>query len=173
MEGYIGQIKIFAGNYAPVDWAFCDGQALQIQEYMELYSLFGTTYGGDGTTTFGLPDLRGRIPVHLNTAAQWQLGNQVGNEQETLSVTQIPSHIHPMQASNHSRSIQTVEGSMVCNTSPINFYKNQASSPDKETSLSPEAVDSTGNGLPHYNLMPYLCINFIVCLKGVYPLHGL
>ncbi|MFA7185370.1 MAG: tail fiber protein [Victivallales bacterium] len=169
MEAYIGQIKIFAGNYAPRDWAFCDGQLLAIREYSELYSLIGITYGGDDTN-FALPDLRGRIPVHRDTQeAQWTLGAKTGTETETLSLTQIPYHSHPMQASSKTCDSQMVKSSIVCNTAPTNFYKPQASSTNEVSSLSPAAIGSVGNNLQHNNLMPYQCVNFIICLTGIYP----
>ncbi|MDD5597014.1 MAG: tail fiber protein [Victivallaceae bacterium] len=170
MEAYTGQIKIFAGNFAPRNWAFCDGQILKIQEYPALYSLFNTTYGGDGKNTFALPDLRGRIPVHCQIQeAQWRLGSRTGKERETLSLTQMPSHSHPMQASGQTRDSQKVKDNIMCNTSPINFYKQYLSSEGKVASLSPMAIEKAGNNQTHNNLMPYLCVNFIICLAGTYP----
>ncbi|MDD5698337.1 MAG: tail fiber protein [Victivallaceae bacterium] len=170
MEGYTGQIKIFAGPYAPVGWAFCDGQVLKIQKYPALYSLFTTTYGGDGTTTFGLPDLRGRLPVHCESGSElWKLGKPVGRERTGLDLSQMAVHNHLLQASSGTRNSRTVATNMICNTSPISFYKQHPSAPDKETALSSETVRSVGNGKSHTNLMPYLCVNFIVCLNGTYP----
>ncbi|MDD5698331.1 MAG: tail fiber protein [Victivallaceae bacterium] len=170
MDAYTGEIRMIAGIYAPRGWALCDGRILQVREYQILFALFGRTYGGNGITTFGLPDLRGRLPAHCESGSStWQRGYKVGREQETLSPAQMASHNHPMQASRKSPNSRKVANNIICNTKPVKFYRPSPSAPDKETSLCPLAVDFIGGDAPHNNLMPYQCINFIVCLEGEWP----
>jgi microcystin-dependent protein len=170
MEGYIGQVKIFAGAKAPTNWAFCNGQSLSVKANPVLFSLFKTTYGGDGKRFFNLPDLRGRIPVHqTGKTNDLNLGDSPGTVQESISVDQMALHAHPMQASRTSPEIPKLEASVVCNTDPMLFYKENESPTHQAVPLSSRAVGYTGAGVPHYNLMPYQCVNFIICLSGTPP----
>ncbi len=169
MDAYTGEIRMIAGTYAPRGWAICDGRLLKIAEYPELVPLFGRTYGGDGVKTFGLPDLRGRLPAHCQDSfSPWTLGRKVGTEQETISEAQMAPHNHPMQGSSRTPYSQEVANNIVCNTDEVKFYKKTASTA-RQTSLYVESVGVVGGGSAHNNLMPYLCINFIVCLEGTYP----
>ncbi|MDD5597017.1 MAG: tail fiber protein [Victivallaceae bacterium] len=170
MDAYTGEIRMIAGCYAPEGWALCDGRLLERYSYPELFSLFGRTYGEDGTSTFRLPDLRGRIPVHCKTgSSSWSLGRKPGTEQETISEAQMAPHNHPMQASRRTPYSKEVANNIICNAGGVKFYRKSASGEAKETSLALQTIDFAGGDSAHKNLMPYLCINFIVCLQGTYP----
>lgn len=159
---------MFAGNFAPRSFAFCDGQLLAISQNDALFSLFGTIYGGDGRTTFGLPDLRGRIPIHMGTGpglSPRTLGSKSGSENVTLTTNQIPSHGHALNASanaadtrNPAQQLPAVAGESAYTTSAANLV------PMKSNAVSP-----AGGNQPHSNLQPFLCVNFIVALFGIYP----
>jgi microcystin-dependent protein len=166
MDAYVGEIRMIACDYPPQGWAICNGQMLNTSEYQDLFSLFGWKYGGRGAT-FGVPDLRGRIPVHCNDS--WSLGQSEGNEQETLTERQMPSHNHAFQASKRTPCNKKVANNIICNTGDVKFYRKQPSSPARETSLCEGAVDYAGGSEAHSNMMPYQCINFIVCLRGAFP----
>jgi microcystin-dependent protein len=146
---------MFAGNFAPAGWMFCEGQLLPISEYETLFNLIGTTYGGDGQSTFALPDLRGRIPLHM--------GN--GAEQITLTVPQIPAHTHPFLASTATSTGSNPQGNVNDQNVTIQIYT-QGSSSDN---LNPGSVTSTGGSQPHNNFQPYLCVDFIISLFGIFP----
>ncbi len=169
MEPYVGQITLFAGNYAPRGWAFCNGQILAISDYEQLASLIGTTYGGDGRVTFGLPDLRGRIAMGFGSGpglTPRHMGQRFGSEEEDLTLDQIPRHNHPMQASSApSERIQPV-GSAV--GSDENSF-GPPLEPDSITALSEKAVADSGAAMPHSNMAPTLGLNYIIALNGVYP----
>lgn len=167
-EPFVGEIKMFAGNFAPRGWALCDGQLLAISQNDALFSLLGTIYGGDGRTTFGLPDLRGRVPVHQGSGPGLiprAIGGHFGTERETLTVNQLPSHRHP-SASTNAAVLGSPAGSLVGSTGSIGIYASGAPSVsmDPETDLEP-----AGGGQGHNNLMPFLCVNFIIALFGIYP----
>lgn len=162
-QPYIGEIRIFAGNFAPAGWMFCEGQLLAISENDTLFNLIGTTYGGDGQENFALPDLRGRLPMHFGNG--FILAETGGAEEITLTVAQIPSHTHPFVASTN-----------VCqDTSPKGKVLGQASSgliyiqDTPDTSLSNQAMTSVGGSQPHTNFQPYLCVDFIISLFGIFP----
>lgn len=167
-EPFVGEIRMFAGNFAPRGWAFCDGQLLAVSQNDALFSLLGTIYGGDGRTTFGLPDLRGRIPIHAGTGpglSPRNLGAKFGSEKETITVNQLPSHRHDWQASSGAAQ----QGSPVGNAlaSPTgNIYRQN---PSAFANLSTKTVPNVGGSRSHTNLMPYLCIHFIIALVGIYP----
>jgi len=167
-EPYIAEIKMFAGNFAPVGWAFCEGQLLPINEYDALFSLIGTTYGGDGQVTFALPDLRGRAPVHMGTGPggiTWQIGQPGGSETVTLNVTQLPAHVHPAGANTGNGSSDSPAAAVPArNSAGVPQYAASANA-----SLAAGTVLSTGGNQPHDNMQPYLGINFIISLFGVYP----
>ena len=161
-QPYVGEIRMFAGNFAPAGWMFCEGQLLPISENETLFNLIGTTYGGDGQSTFALPDLRGRIPLHFGNG--FTLAETGGVETVTLTTQQIPSHSHQMFASN---DIPTA-------TSPSNNVTGQAAAKDYRLGnptvfLNPTSMSSTGGSQPHNNFQPYLCVDFIISLFGIFP----
>ena len=168
-EPFVGEIRMFAGNFAPRGWAFCDGQLLAVSQNDALFSLLGTIYGGDGRTTFGLPDLRGRVPIHAGTGpgmSPRQLGAKLGSEKETLTVNQLPSHSHTPWG--------VTDGTPV-NTSPLNATLAKptpnifATTRNTTAAMNTGTVTGTGGSRSHTNLMPYLCIHFIIALFGIYP----
>ncbi|MCK6624305.1 MAG: tail fiber protein [Anaerolineae bacterium] len=162
-QPYVGEIRMFAGNFAPAGWMFCEGQLLPISENETLFQLIGTTYGGDGQSTFALPDLRGRIPVHQGNG--FILAETGGAEEITLTVSQIPAHSHPLLASANNASTANAAGSVLAQTpSYTPYFAASASTP-----FSPNAVTSVGGSQPHTNFQPYLCINFIISLFGIFP----
>ena len=168
MSPYVGEIRMFGGNFAPAGWMFCQGQLLPISENDVLFTLIGTTYGGDGQETFALPDLASRVPVHMGTAASgitYQSGEAAGVEQVTLTVQQIPVHTHSMLASTSAGTAASPLGSVLAASGSSNVYRPGPSS----VALSPQTVGATGGSQPHTNLQPYLCINFIISLFGVFP----
>jgi microcystin-dependent protein len=162
-DPYIGEIRMFAGNFAPVGWAFCAGQMLPISENDALFNLIGTTYGGDGQTTFGLPDLRGRIPLHQG--AGMTLGGNGGAENVTLTATQLPAHSHPLMASTGPGNVNTPGGNVTAESAGVKIYY----ADEPTVNLAAGACSSVGGSQPHDNFQPYLCINFIVALSGIYP----
>ena len=167
-EPYIGQIKLFAGNFAPRGWAFCDGQLLAVSNNDALFSLLGTIYGGDGRTTFGLPDLRGRIPVHQGDGpglSNRRIGSKAGEESVTLTTNQLPPHSHTANAFNGGNS-----------SSPENNFwgtdpggQSGMYNPAADQTMSSEIITETGGNGSHTNLQPTLCINYIIALTGIYP----
>ena len=161
-QPFAGEIQMFAGNFAPVDWAFCDGRLLQISEYDTLFSLIGTTYGGDGVTTFALPDLRGRLPLHQGSG--YSMGQSSGSESVTLTGSQIPAHSHAAQASGSTGS-QTGPGGGLWASSALN----QFAAGDGTNLMANANVGNAGGSQPHDNMMPYLAVSFVICLYGIYP----
>jgi microcystin-dependent protein len=163
-QPYVGEIRIFAGNFAPAGWMFCGGQLLPISENETLFQLIGTTYGGDGQSAFALPDLRGRIPLHQGNCVV--LAETGGVEEITLTVNQIPAHSHPLLASTNVSQDTTAQNKVLGQTSGgVLLYIQDA--PD--ASLSPQAMTSVGGSQPHTNFQPYLCVNFIISLFGIFP----
>ncbi|PBC01384.1 tail fiber protein [Mesorhizobium sp. WSM3860] len=163
-QPYVGEIRIFAGNFAPAGWMFCEGQLLPISENETLFQLIGTTYGGDGESTFALPDLRGRLPLHQGNG--FTLAETGGAEEITLTAQQIPAHGHPMLASGNTGTGSNPEGGVLDQMSgAILVYKDQSPT----IALNPLAVSSTGGSQPHTNFQPYLCVNFIISLFGIFP----
>jgi microcystin-dependent protein len=163
-QPYVGEIRMFAGNFAPAGWMFCDGQLLPISENETLFNLIGTTYGGDGESTFALPDLRGRIPIHQGTG--FALAETGGAEEITLAVNQIPSHAHPLQASTSPGVSSNAQSNDICSSPSLLLYI-EGQSPD--TNLSPSVVGLVGGSQPHTNFQPYLCVDFIISLFGIFP----
>lgn len=162
-EPYIGEIRMFAGNFPPNGWMFCSGQLLPISENETLFNLIGTTYGGDGQETFALPNLQSRVPVHPgSTIQQAETG---GVEQVTLTVQQIPVHKHPWLGSNDAANSQTPTGGVVATTQAQTYFN----AFDAQTNFSPLSVGSVGGSQPHENLQPYGCLNYIISLFGVFP----
>lgn len=173
-EPFVGEIRMFAGNFAPRGWAFCDGQLLAVSQNDALFSLLGTIYGGDGRTTFGLPDLRGRIPIHAGHGpglSERRLGAKSGAENVTLTVNQLPSHSHGWQATNTLASNRAPVGSPnpFGYAQPTNSDVYRDGTPGNLQGMSSSMVSNVGGSRSHTNLMPYLCIHFIIALVGIYP----
>lgn len=155
---------MFAGNFAPAGWMFCEGQLLPISENETLFQLIGTTYGGDGQSTFALPDLRGRIPLHQGNG--FILAETGGVEEITLTVQQIPAHSHPLLASSDSGNASSVANNVTArNVGAVFTYIADAPS----VNMSPSAIGSVGGSQPHTNFQPYLCVDFIISLFGIFP----
>ncbi len=168
-EPFVGEIRMFAGNFAPRGWAFCDGQLLAVSQNDALFSLLGTIYGGDGRTTFGLPDMRGRIPIHAGSGpglSQRRLGAKSGAEKVTLTVNQLPSHQHNVSASASGASSGDPSGKVSASTAPTNIYSNALATAQN---MSGAAISTVGGSRSHTNLMPFLCVHFIIALFGIYP----
>ena len=164
-QPYVGEIRMFAGNFAPAGWMFCEGQLLPIAEYETLFNLIGTTYGGDGQSTFGLPDLRGRLPIHQGSG--FTLAQTGGVEQVTLTASQIPAHTHPFLATANQASSQNPGSQLPAITQAFSITPYGTAAP--QVQLSPSSVSSVGGSQPHDNFQPYLCIDFIISLFGVFP----
>ena len=166
-QPYVGEIRMFAGNFAPAGWMFCEGQLLPISEYETLFQLIGTTYGGDGQSTFALPDLRGRVPIHNGTGGggTYQLAETGGAEEVTLTVSQIPAHSHAFLASKDPGTQPGPAGFMPAATNVVKIYA--AAVP--ANNLSTQMLVSDGGSQPHSNFQPYLCIDFIISLFGIFP----
>jgi microcystin-dependent protein len=162
-QPYVGEIRMFAGNFAPAGWMFCQGQLLPISENETLFQLIGTTYGGDGESTFQLPDLRGRLPIHQGNG--FILAETGGAEAITLTTQQMPAHTHPFLGSASDGNVINAGGNVPANSLNITPYVNAA--PDGN--MAPAAVGSTGGSQPHTNFQPYLCIDFIISLFGIFP----
>ena len=162
-QPYVGEIRMFAGNFAPAGWMFCEGQLLPISENETLFQLIGTTYGGDGESTFALPDLRGRIPIHQGNG--FILAETGGAEEITLTVNQIAAHSHPKLASSAAASQTTPATNVLASPPVVDLYRaGAASSP-----MAPGSVGPVGGSQPHTNFQPYLCVDFIVSLFGIFP----
>ena len=162
-QPYVGEIRMFAGNFAPAGWMFCEGSLLPISENETLFQLIGTTYGGDGQSTFALPDLRGRLPLHQGNG--FILAETGGVEEITLTIAQMASHTHPFLASTGPGSANSPQGNTVGEQAAISLYiQDTPASP-----LSPSAIGNTGGSQPHTNFQPYLCVDFIISLFGIFP----
>ena len=163
MAPYVGEIRMFAGNFAPAGWMFCEGQLLPISENETLFVLIGTTYGGDGESTFALPDLRGRIPIHQGNG--FILAETGGAEEITLTVNQTPIHSHPLLASAGPGNANAPAGNITGESAAVKIYISETPT----ANLNPQAVTPIGGSQPHTNFQPYLCINFIISLFGEFP----
>ena|SRR5438105_1107232 len=164
-QPYVGEIRMFAGNFAPAGWMFCEGQLLPISENTTLFNLIGTTYGGDGQSTFALPDLSGRIPIHQGNG--FILAENGGVESVTLTVQQIPAHSHPMLSSQTDATTSDPSNALLAIAPVATTFPFGTDAP--VTNLSPTSVSSVGGSQPHDNLQPYLCIDFIISLFGIFP----
>ena len=167
-EPFVGEVRMFAGNFAPRGWAFCDGQLLAVSQNDALFSLLGTIYGGDGRTTFGLPDLRGRIPIHAGTGpglSPHRLGAKSGAEKETITVNQLPSHGHPLRGSADNGPDANPSGNFLAGSTVIQPYAQEITTDNFASS----SITNVGGSRSHTNLMPFLCIHFIIALVGIYP----
>jgi len=159
---YVGEIRMFGGNFAPAGWMFCEGQLLPISENETLFNLIGTTYGGDGQETFALPDLRGRLPIHQGNG--FILAETGGVEEVALTTQQLPIHTHPWLGSNSAATSKSPEGALA-GTAQGDVYTTSFSA----LNMAAQAIGSTGGSQPHTNFQPYLCINFIISLFGIFP----
>jgi len=162
-QPYVGEIRMFAGNFAPAGWMFCEGQLLPISENETLFQLIGTTYGGDGESTFALPDLRGRIPIHQGNG--FILAETGGVEEVTLTTSQIPAHSHPMLAAVVTGDQITPGGNLPASSFNVRPYINDVQSGN----FNPGSVGPVGGSQPHTNFQPYLCVDFIISLFGIFP----
>ena len=169
MAPYVGEIRMFGGNFAPNGWMFCEGQTLPISENEVLFQLIGTTYGGDGQETFNLPNLASRVPIHMGTGPDgttYQLGEMAGTEQETLTTQQIPNHTHPFTGSTANGTIVNPGGNVLAaSTSSVQELIEDVA----DTPLNAQSIIPAGGSQPHENTQPFLCINFIISLFGVFP----
>jgi len=169
MEPFIGQIMQFAGNFAPEGWAFCNGQLLPIASNTALFSILGPTYGGDGRTTFGLPNLQGRVAIHAGTGpglTPRQIGQFSGSETVTLNITQMPAHTHMVNPKYSNAPGQI---------NPANNYPSNLGAPNAVYGASGDGpmgsaiVGNAGGSQPHDNMQPWLCVNYIIALQGIFP----
>jgi microcystin-dependent protein len=162
-QPYVGEIRMFAGNFAPAGWMFCEGQLLPISENETLFQLIGTTYGGDGQSTFALPDLRGRLPVHMGNG--FILAETGGAEEITLTENQIPSHSHPLLASTSAATLTTPSNNLLAESVTISPYIQDT----PNGNMNQAVVSMVGGNQPHTNFQPYLCVDFIISLFGIFP----
>ncbi|HKG15992.1 MAG TPA: tail fiber protein [Pyrinomonadaceae bacterium] len=166
-EPYVGEIRMFAGNFAPAGWMLCQGQQLPISENDVLFTLLGTTYGGDGESTFNLPNLASRVPVHMGNGPDgvtYQIGEAAGTESVTLTTQQIPIHTHAMLASNDIPTLNS-PGSNVVGQAAAKFFRSGA----PNAQMNNASLQAVGGSQPHENCQPFLCINFIISLFGRFP----
>jgi microcystin-dependent protein len=161
-QPYVGEIRMFAGNFPPAGWMFCEGQVLPISENDALFSLIGTTYGGDGQSTFALPDLRGRVPLHQGSG--YVLSEAGGAEAVTLTTNQLPAHGHAVQASRAAATAAAGPSGVLAATKTA-LYDSEA--PDRP--MAANAVTGAGGSQPHDNMAPFLALSFIISLYGIYP----
>jgi microcystin-dependent protein len=172
-QPFVGEIRLFAGNFAPFNWAFCNGQQIAISENQTLFQLIGTTYGGDGVSTFNLPNLQSRVPVHQGTAPSggtFVIGQLAGVEAVTLTTQQMPSHNHALVATGGGQTLaptaNTFPAVATTSTGTPNVY---APGTTTNRTLNPATIKNDGGSLPHSNLQPYLAVNFIISLFGIFP----
>lgn len=169
-EPFVGEIKMFAGNFAPRSFAFCDGQLLAVAQNNALFALLGTTYGGDGRTTFGLPDMRGRLPVHAGGSGgpgltNRALGSKSGIENATVNANQLPLHTHTYSATTAAGTQSNPSGQVVANNANVKLFIEDPPG----VSMAATALTAIGGSGSHTNLMPSLCVNFIIALFGIFP----
>jgi microcystin-dependent protein len=163
-EPFLSEIKIVSFNFAPKGWARCDGQLLPINQNQALFALLGTTYGGNGQTTFALPDLQGQVPIHVGNGHT--LGENAGTSSVTLSILQLPTHIHQLQASTTGSTTNIPDSTtLLGGSAPNDLYGGFASA----AATAPGTVTNIGGSQPHNNMMPYLVLNFIIALQGIFP----
>jgi microcystin-dependent protein len=171
-DPFLGEVRMFAGNFAPVGWEFCNGQLLAIAENDALFSLLGTTYGGDGQNTFGLPDLRGRTPIHQGSGGGLTPrvpGEMTGTETVTLTSSQLPSHFHPVHATSGAGTTAVPTGA---SWAAASTGENQYSQATPNASMAAISTVAVGGGQPHDNMAPFQALSFIIALQGIYPTQG-
>lgn len=167
MDPFIGQIIMFGGNFAPRSWALCDGQLLSIAQNTALFSILGTTYGGDGRTTFGLPDLRGRVPIHPGNGpglSSYRLGQKGGLQTNTLTTGNLPSHNHTINVKEEGNT-EDPNGSFIAGNGSNSF----GTTSDASNALASGAINNNGGGQAVNNIQPFQCVNYIIALQGVFP----
>jgi len=174
---YLGEMRLFAGNFAPRGWAFCNGQSLSISQNDALFALIGTIYGGDGQNTFNVPDLRGRVPLNQGQGpglSTYTIGQVAGVETVTLSTAQMPAHSHALNATTATGSV-TTPGSSVMLATPVeagvktSLYVVPGTSAVNQAPMAPQSIGPVGGGQPHENMMPFQSINYIIALEGIFP----
>ncbi|HLL14021.1 MAG TPA: tail fiber protein [Pyrinomonadaceae bacterium] len=161
-EPFLSEIRIFSFDFPPKGWAFCNGQFLPINQNQALFALLGTTYGGNGQTTFALPNLKGQVPIHFGDGHT--LGEKGGSSSVTVNSQQMPQHVHFMQASSLSGNQLTPSNGLLANVQ-AKIYND----PVSLTPISPQSVSNVGGSQPHNNMMPYLVLNFCIALQGIFP----
>lgn len=167
-EPFVGEIRMFAGNFAPRSWALCDGQLLSVSSNNALFSLLGTIYGGDGRTTFGLPDMRGRLPIHMGSGPGMTtrpIGQKSGSETVTVIAGELPTHTHAFQASTEGGADASPQGKVVSNSPGVKMFIEDPPG----VSMASSAIASAGGSQSHDNVMPFQCVNFIIALSGIFP----
>jgi microcystin-dependent protein len=166
-QPYVGEIRLFAGNFAPAGWEFCDGQLLPISENETLFQLIGTTYGGDGQATFALPDLRSRVPIHWGAGAgdTYPIAAQVGVESVTLTTQHLPGHSHALLASADVATLVDPAGKVSGQTGTFDGYQSTAGA----VPMAAQSLGPVGGSQPHENVQPFVCINYIISLFGIFP----
>ena len=168
-QPYVGEIRMFAGNFAPLGWEFCNGQQLPISENEVLFQLIGTTYGGDGQSVFNLPNLQGRVPIHMGPSpsgtTSYQISNAAGVEAVTLSTQQIPAHTHAMLASGNTSTSPDPTNNLLGRSTSIDAFINAVPGDN----LPAVSMQPVGGSQPHDNMQPYLVVNFIISLFGIFP----
>jgi microcystin-dependent protein len=162
-EPFLSEIRLMSFNFAPKGWAMCNGQLLPINQNQALFALLGTTYGGNGQTNFALPNLRGRVPIHMGGGHS--LGEAAGSTSVTVNIQQLPTHVHLLQASPNSVGVSADPSNNVL--APVN--NSYLTNPASLTPLNPQTVSSVGGSQPHNNMMPYLVLNFVIALQGIFP----
>lgn len=175
---YIGEIRLFAGNFAPVGWLLCQGQIINIADNETLYMLLGTTYGGNGQTTFGLPNMQGRLPIGQgqgpNKMSNRVIGQQIGNDNVTLTTTQIPAHTHAINGTSADATTVTPGPDLLLATvsDAQGFYDAGTRNPPLKAALAPQSIGPAGSSQPHANHMPTASINYIIATVGIFPSQG-
>jgi microcystin-dependent protein len=165
---FIGEIRMFGGNFAPAGWVFCNGQLMPIAENDALFTLIGTTYGGDGQETFGIPNLQSRVPIHAGTGSDgvtYTLGEMAGTEAVTLTTNQMPAHPHALLANSGAATDPNPQNDVMAEQLAVSAYQSQAPT----APLAPASIGSAGGNQPHANLQPYLAISYIMSLFGIFP----
>ena len=173
MDPFLAEIRIFAGNFAPTGWALCNGQLLPISQNTALFSLLGVTYGGDGKTTFALPNLQGAAPIHAGQGpglSTRYLGEQGGEQAVTLLQTEMPVHSHALLGTNQLQQLPDPANHTLARANANAYVQNPSAG--SFTQMSPSAIGIAGGSLPHNNMPPYLTLTFIIALQGVFPARG-
>lgn len=166
-QPFLGTIMMFAGNFAPLGWAECNGALLPISQNEALFSLIGTTYGGDGQTTFAVPDLRGRVPIHQGTGpglSTYSIGQQAGSETVTLVANQMGGHTHQLQSNNSNGTANSPAGAIVAGSASTPYTTAAG-----DTSFGPSMIGAAGGSQPHENMMPFLALTFVIAVQGIFP----
>jgi microcystin-dependent protein len=160
-EPFLGEIKVISWNFPPKGWAFCNGQLLPINQNQALFSILGTTYGGDGRTTFALPNLQGRSPLHVGSGII--LGEAGGETAHTINISEMPAHNHIPVGNSAAASASSASGNLWASVG------NNPYDPTPDTAMNPACISATGGSQPHENMSPYLVLNFVIALQGIFP----